>query len=622
MGHCEGSQAIRQFSRRRLRNRVEWPTGFFCRTTGRVKEKKTDIAAAIEAHREGRLTDAHAGYRELLSQSPDDVTLRHHLGLLELQRGDSAEAILNLEAAAKRAPNNPALLRDLGRALMMSGQLGRAAKAFETALGIAVEHPDLLYNLALVRENQGRLEDADRELRRILARHPDHAKSMLRLGHLERRRGRADSARACFEQSLTVAPDNFEALVALAALDEAAGDPVTAEEHLRKAVAQPDLPIPDAHIRLSRLLELTGQEDEAIDTAVEATRRYPGHDIAWRQLGEALKHRGRLPEAVEAFSKAHAILRAPDSTYGMDRPEIRHTNRAKLRHDIEQLEYLKQTGIPVPDLDRLIAEHRDLDAALPAEFGDGSVVSLPPGQILSVGGHYNRCMHRAEAPSLDGGALNPDLDPQAITEDYFSHEAGITHIDDFLRSEALEGLRGYLLESTIWHDAEHPNGYVGAYLHDGFDCPLILQIADELPRLLPQIFRAQPLLQLWAYHYDSRLPGIGMHADFAAVNVNFWLTPDEAMLDRDSGGMRIWDVAPPADWVTEDYNNADPVTKRRIDDYLTSRGARELVIPHRQNRVVIFNSDLFHRTDDIRFREGFVNRRINVTMLYGRRGAV
>lgn len=587
-----------------------------------MNQKKTDIAAAIEAHRQGRLTDAHAGYRQVLSESPDDVTARHYMGLLALQRGDPAEAILNLEAATRRAPSNPAVLRDLGRALMISGQLGRAAKAFETALGIAGDHPDLLYNLALVRESQGRLEDAETGLRRILAGHPDHLQSILRLGHLDRRRGRPDSARAHFGHALNVAPGNFDALLALAALDEAAGDAVSAEERLRRAVAQPDVPAPDAHVRLSRLLVMAGREEDAIDVAVAATQRHPGHDIAWRQLGEAFKRQGRLREAVEAFAKAHAILRDPDTTYGIDRPEIRHTNRAKLRHDIEQLEYLRDTGVPVPDLDRLIEEHRDLDSALPVEFGDGSVVSLPPGQILSVGGHYNRCMYRAEAAAVAEGALNPDLDPQAITEDYFSHEAGITHIDGFLRPEALESLRRYLLESTIWHDAEHPNGYVGAYLHDGFDCPLILQIADELPALLPRIFRAQPLLQLWAYHYDSRLPGIGMHADFAAVNVNFWLTPDEAMIDRDSGGMRIWDVAPPADWDTKDYNNADPDTKRRIDDYLASRGARELVIPHRQNRVVIFNSDLFHRTDDIRFRDGFANRRINVTMLYGKRGGV
>jgi hypothetical protein len=40
-------------------------------------------------------------------------------------------------------------------------------------------------------------------------------------------------------------------------------------------------------------------------------------------------------------------------------------------------------------------------------------------------------------------------------------------------------------------------------------------------------------------------------------------------------------------------------------------------VPHRCNRAVIFNSDLIHRTDDIRFRPGYENRRINVTFLYG-----
>jgi hypothetical protein len=36
---------------------------------------------------------------------------------------------------------------------------------------------------------------------------------------------------------------------------------------------------------------------------------------------------------------------------------------------------------------------------------------------------------------------------------------------------------------------------------------------------------------------------------------------------------------------------------------------------------VIFDSDLFHETDRIAFKDGYVNRRINITMLYGRRDA-
>jgi tetratricopeptide (TPR) repeat protein len=584
-----------------------------------MSQDTPDLESAIRAHREGRFADAYAGYVRILTLQPHNAVARHHLGVLELHRGNAVEAARQLETVVAMQPQNVSLQADFGRALLTSGQLERAAEAFLTVTALAGDHPDTRFNLAQVRERQGRLDEAESELQRTLEMQPDHAQAILRLGYIKRRQGKPDLARARFEEALALVPDSWETLLALAALDEEAGDRSGAEARLRRVTALDYLPVPDAHVRLSRLLETAGRDGEAIDVARQTTERFPEHDIAWRQLGQALKRQGRLDEAVAAFSRAHALLRSPGSQYGMNRPEIRHTHRAKLRHDIEQLRYLKDRGVEVSGLDRLIVEHEFLQTALPASLGDGDVVGLPPADILKAGGHYNRCMHRAQAPALEDGALNPDLDATAITSDYFSRGPGITWIDSFLRPEALASLRNYLLESTIWHDAEHPNGYVGAYIHDGFDCPLILQIARELPLLLPDIFGDRPLLQLWAYHYDSQLSGIGMHADFAAVNVNFWLTPDDAMLDPESGGMRIWDVEAPAEWGPEDFNTADPATKERIDAYLQSSGARELVVPHRQNRVVIFNSDLFHRTDDIRFRDGFENRRINVTMLYGRR---
>ena len=35
--------------------------------------------------------------------------------------------------------------------------------------------------------------------------------------------------------------------------------------------------------------------------------------------------------------------------------------------------------------------------------------------------------------------------------------------------------------------------------------------------------------------------------------------------------------------------------------------------------MVIFNSNLFHETDEYYFMKGYENRRINVTMLFGER---
>ena len=53
---------------------------------------------------------------------------------------------------------------------------------------------------------------------------------------------------------------------------------------------------------------------------------------------------------------------------------------------------------------------------------------------------------------------------------------------------------------------------------------------------------------------------------------------------------------------------------------LARSGARITRVPHRCNRAVIFKSDLFHKTSDCSFREGYLNKRINISLLFGHRG--
>jgi hypothetical protein len=97
--------------------------------------------------------------------------------------------------------------------------------------------------------------------------------------------------------------------------------------------------------------------------------------------------------------------------------------------------------------------------------------------------------------------------------------------------------------------------------------------------------------------------------------VNFWITPDDANLDPESGGLVVWDVAAPLDWDFTKFNTDE----NAIRDFLAQSGAKPVVVPYRANRAVIFDSDLFHQTDTIRFKPGYRNRRINVTLLYGER---
>ena len=188
-------------------------------------------------------------------------------------------------------------------------------------------------------------------------------------------------------------------------------------------------------------------------------------------------------------------------------------------------------------------------------------------------------------------------------------------MDDFLTREALSGLRAFCLESTIWSRNHYAEGRLGSFFGDGFNCELLLQIAEELAVALPRIVGQLPLRQIWAFKYPTAMSGNNTHADFAAVNVNFWITSDEANLDPDSGGMIVYDVSAPKSWRFQRYNRKPDAAKAFLD----REGARAINIPYRANRAVIFSSDLFHATAPVRFRSGYQHRRINVTLLYGDR---
>ncbi|MET0153012.1 MAG: hypothetical protein ABW298_10455, partial [Candidatus Binatia bacterium] len=219
--------------------------------------------------------------------------------------------------------------------------------------------------------------------------------------------------------------------------------------------------------------------------------------------------------------------------------------------------------------------------------------------------------HRADAP-FTGRALGDNY-YRRLEDQYRDTTPSVVVIDNFLSAEALAALRQFAEEATVWKVA-YKHGYHGALLSTGF-CPrVLLAIADELRRAMPEVVGPHPLWQGWGFKYDQRMQGISLHADFARVNVNFWITPDSGCDDHEVGGMVVYDVRAPASWGFQDYNAADG---GKISAFLETHGAKARRVPYRENRCVMFDSSLFHVTDTLRFKPGYTNRRINVTLLYG-----
>jgi len=444
---------------------------------------------------------------------------------------------------------------NLGAVLAQQGKLPDALPFLLRALDLEAGRPKYWSVCIDALVAAGRLDQAVEVYRRLIALQPRLAAAHLNLGLLLLRLDRRAEAAGCFRAALNLDPTLATAHNNLGNLAKLEGRLEEAAESYRAAAAA-NPAMAEAHDNLGVLLEQAGELEAAENRFRHVIALAPNYPAIHRKLGAVLLERGRTAEALEEFLRhAHAETGPADDS------------EHKRRHDAEQAAW---SGAPLP-----------------------ATLTLDGGARLA------------------GPAVNAIQDRAGIAAQWNGNPR-LAVIDDLLMPEALASLRKLCLGSNFWRRS-FPNGYLGALPEHGFAAPLLAQIGEELPHAFPEIFGNHPLLQLWAFKYDSELTGINLHADFAAVNVNFWITPDDANLDPDHGGLVVWDKEAPLEWDFARYNT-DEQTMR---DFLATSGAKPVTVPYRANRAVIFDSDLFHETDRFRFRPGYENRRINVTYLYG-----
>ncbi|MGH6670902.1 MAG: tetratricopeptide repeat protein [Xanthobacteraceae bacterium] len=362
-----------------------------------------------------------------------------------------------------------------------------------------------------------------------------------------------------------------------------------------------------AHYNRGVALMAIGDTGEASKAFTRATVLEPQHYEAHRALGFLWLSKGVRGRALDHFARTYELRRGDDRTT-IARKSLTTATRPKLEHDAEQFSYLAQRTRDRSRFELLSRSYRAV-----AEQLTDDVITLSDAQIDVLGEDYNTPVHLHAAPEVAGGAVNERTDLPLLTACFQAD--GAVSVDDLVTPQALISLQRFLLESTIWHDFSHVGGFLASYLEDGLACPLLLQIADELRRAYPEILGQHALCQAWAFKGLRTQSAVDIHADDAAVSVNFWVTPTGANLDPAHGGLVVCRVPPPEDWKIEGYG-AD---RQRIVTFLARSADNELVIPYRQNCAVLFRSRLFHYSDVPMFASGYENHRINLTLLYGGR---
>ena len=466
----------------------------------------------------------------------------------------------------------------------------------------------------------GRFTDAEKLSLEIIQDFPKHQFAWKVLGAVLGTTGRKSEAVDAYQTAVALSPQDAGAHNNLGNTLKALGRADEALASYNQAIAlKPDFA--EAHNNLGNTLKVLGRLDEALASYNQAITLKPDFVKAHSNLGITLNALGSRESALKHFERSLQLTRGinPVDFY---HKSFRHISIAKLDHDIEQFHYIAASGIGIKKFQELAMLYQTVKSEINHTL-ETDIIHLSDKHQRLLGDTFNRPIHILEAPALDMSAIGDSLDVNKITDDYFEHEYGLTYIDDFLNPVALKSLREFLLGSTIWFDFFHKGGYMGAYLSEGLASPLVLQIAEDLRKKFPKIFKNHHLTQFWAYKYDSRASeknnsykGIHVHADDAAINVNFWITPNSANLDPSSGGLVVYNTEAPLEWGFNRYNK----NEQKIREEILKSNQKKTIVPHNENRAVIFNSNLFHETDNIKFKAGYENRRINVTLLFGRRG--
>lgn len=291
------------------------------------------------ANIEGQPDDALAAWREILEIEPLAMDAHRAVARLLAEREGTTSGIAHLRKACGEFPNHMVLHETLVGWLRGEGP-GRAE---ETIRGMIEKDPSngwAMRELAIELASQGRLEEARHEAEKGVAVQPRLTWSHSILGSMLEQLRDFEGAAASYRKALELNVENTSALNGLIGVSETDDDKKAAlefiESELEKqvlfgevfhtyrglaySVLEPDELLkalqranearPDLWETWSVLVEqflAMGRPDDALETALELTKRFPVMPRAWFDLSTVYRDRAETAGEIAALEKALEI---------------------------------------------------------------------------------------------------------------------------------------------------------------------------------------------------------------------------------------------------------------------------------------------------------------------------
>jgi tetratricopeptide (TPR) repeat protein len=216
------------------------------------------------------------------------------LGIAQMEAGQLADAVTNLQAALTKSPNDPNLLYYFGRASGLLSkqsidtliaaypdspraheamaenyyvlrQMPQAEKEFQEAIRLRPDLPDVHLELGLVYASASQWPQAEEAFRAETKLQPGKAEAAYRLGDALLEQGKVKEARAELARADKLRPEMPETLYSLGKAAALEGDAASAEKAFKQVIALEKTTslAAQAHFALAGLYRKQGKAQEA-----------------------------------------------------------------------------------------------------------------------------------------------------------------------------------------------------------------------------------------------------------------------------------------------------------------------------------------------------------------------
>lgn len=162
--------------------------------------------AALAHHQAGRLHEAEALYRSILSSEPKHAMALHYLGVIAHQAGYHEAAAELIGQALAIAPDYAEAISNYGLVMIALGRSTEATTYFTRAIRLKPDYAEAHYNIGIAHDERGEFQAAADSYGVAIRLRPGYVDAHCNLGIALHALGRYDEACASYRRALALAP--------------------------------------------------------------------------------------------------------------------------------------------------------------------------------------------------------------------------------------------------------------------------------------------------------------------------------------------------------------------------------------------------------------------------------